>query len=85
MMTTRMPHTGRQMEQSGDRCKVGRKHYLHGSGREIRYNHNRWLWEIVGTDIAYSLLWPAKYAVEKMARDNEQPINPNTTPGADRP
>lgn len=49
---------------SGEWAKAGRKHYRHMSGIEVRYNHNRWLWEIIGgpeDGLAYGTLWIAQY------------------------
>lgn len=63
----RMGNTGREMVESGAWVKLGSKHYSHISGAEIRYNSNRWVWEIVGRNEAYSLLWVARYNVEKVA------------------
>lgn len=62
----RMGNTGREMVQSGTWVKVARKHYRHVSGAEIRYNSNRWLWEIVGTEHAHELLWAARHVVERI-------------------
>jgi len=62
----RMGHTGREMVQSGEWCKVASKHYRHASGVEIRYNCNRWLWE-VSTGEAYTTLWVARYTAERNA------------------
>ncbi len=61
----RMGNTGREMVASGAWCKLGKKHYQHSSGIEIRYNCNRWLWEIVGRNEAYTLLWVAVHAALK--------------------
>ncbi len=63
-MMKRHGNTGLEMVESGTWIKVGRKHYRHIDGAEIRYNCNRWLWEIVGTDVAYTLLWAAKCRAE---------------------
>lgn len=69
MMTKRMGNTGREMVESGAWVKVGRKHYEHISGAQIRYNCNRWVWEVVGQpDAAWTLLWVARHFVEKVAR-----------------
>jgi len=65
-MIKRQGNTGREMVESGAWIKVAKKHYKHIDGAEIRYNCNRWVWEIVGTGDAYSLLWVARYNVEKM-------------------
>lgn len=54
------------MVESGAWCKVSRQHYRHVSGAEIRYDCNRWVWQIVGGD-AYTLLWVARHVVERSA------------------
>jgi len=63
---TRMGHTGREMVESGAWVKLGKKHYQHSSGIEIRYDCNRWVWQIVGGH-AFTLLWVARHEVERSA------------------
>ncbi len=62
----RQGHTGREMLASGSWVKLAPKHYRHESGAEIRYDCNRWVWQIVGAE-AYTLLWVARHAVERKA------------------
>lgn len=33
---------------ANDWLKVASKHYKHKSGVQIKYNHNRWKWEVIG-------------------------------------
>lgn len=67
MMTKRMGHTGREMKASGEWASIGRKHYRHISGVEVRYNCNRWMWEIVGHhNQAWTALWVAKHYAEQL-------------------
>lgn len=54
-MMKRNGNTGREMVQCGEWVKVASKHYRHISGVEIRYNCNRWVWEIIGRDEAYTV------------------------------
>ena len=56
--------------------KTGRKEYTNAYGIIIRYNHNRWIWDILlptGQYVtSYSTLWAAKervsYELEKATR-----------------
>jgi len=66
MAIKRMGNTGREMVASGAWVKLASKHYEHISGAVIRYDCNRWVWQIVGGD-AYPLLWVARHAVERDA------------------
>jgi hypothetical protein len=61
----RMGNTATAMKESGEWNKVGSKHYRHIGGIEVRYNCNRWMWELVGCDEAYTLLWVARHAAER--------------------
>ncbi len=63
----RMGNTGREMVDSGAWIKVARKHYRHIDGIEVRYNGNRYAWEILGKDEAYGLLWVARGRAEKLS------------------
>jgi hypothetical protein len=65
MMNMRHGNTAREMVESGQWAKIGRKHYRHESGAEILYNNNRWLWEVVGASDGWSALWVARHWVEK--------------------
>lgn len=58
-------NTAVEMTSSGSWVKVGKKHYQHISGAEVKYDCNAWGWVINGGNMAYSSLWAAKYEVEK--------------------
>lgn len=58
------------MVASGEWVKLAPKHYRHSSGAEIRYDCNRWVWQILGGD-AYTLLWVARHWVESKAQHGE--------------
>jgi hypothetical protein len=59
----RMPNnTHEQMTASGLWAKVGRKHYRHVSGIEIKNDGS--LWVIVGKRLGYTSLWAARDAVQ---------------------
>jgi len=67
----RRGHTGREMVQTGEWVKVGKKHYQHVSGVEVVYDHNRWVWCIKGgpkNNTCWSALWVAKHEVERGAK-----------------
>jgi hypothetical protein len=64
MTRTARPHP---MKNEGSWAKVGDKAYRHESGIEIRYNHNAWLWQIVGESFGYKTLSVAKWNAEKQA------------------
>lgn len=63
----RMGNTGVEMVNSGAWVKVAKKHYRHIDGAEVRYDCNRWGWEVIGTGEFYELLWAARYRAEKLA------------------
>lgn len=71
MSTTSLTHgnTSAEMVTSGAWVKVGRKHYQHVTGLEIKYNHNAWAWETIGTvrPGSYKALWAARWHVEREA------------------
>jgi hypothetical protein len=69
MMNARHANTAKEIELDGNWMKVAKKHYLHGSGIEVRYNCNRWKWEVVGHGEAYDSLWAAKYRAERLSAD----------------
>lgn len=49
-------------------AKVGRKHYRHDSGVEVKYNPNKWLWEVMGGENngeAFGVLWAALHRAAK--------------------
>lgn len=49
-------------------AKIARKHYLHASGIVVRYNCNRWVWEIIGgpeDGLAYVTLTIAQYSATR--------------------
>lgn len=48
----------------GTWTKIASKHYRHIDGIEVKYNHNRWVWVIVGgrnDGQAYGTLSVAQY------------------------
>jgi len=50
---------------SGTWAKVGKKHYRHVSGVEVRYDWKRWGWEVIGgadDGNAYTTLNVAQHA-----------------------
>lgn len=61
--------SGRDMPESGSWVKLGAKHYQHINGRQIRYNHNKWHWDVLddegGFIAAYDALWVARLEVER--------------------
>lgn len=69
MRSMRHGNTGIEMVNSGSWIKVGKKHYRHESGIEVRYDCNRYIW-IVSTqpNHGYSTLWVARYEAEKDSR-----------------
>ena len=65
---TRHGNTATEMKFDGSWAKVGRKHYRHVSGAEVRYDHNGWAWladNVPGR--AFDALWLAKLECEKAA------------------
>lgn len=58
-------NTGREMVESGAWAKVGRKHYRHESGTEIKYDCNAWGWRINGGKQVWQALWAARHNAEK--------------------
>ena len=64
MMKHRHGHTGREMAQAITWTKVARKHYRHISGVEVRYDCNRWGWEVVGEGLYFTVLYAAKHWAE---------------------
>lgn len=54
-------NTGRELVNSGAWVKVGRKHYRHIDGAEVRYNCNHWGWQIVGQPELWKSLWVAAH------------------------
>jgi hypothetical protein len=72
MMQTRHGNTAKEIAVQPDWMKVGRKHYLHGSGAEVVYDCNRWGWRLTGAgafDGLYVALWVAKGYAEKFGRE----------------
>ena len=67
MINSRHGNTAREIATDGDWMKLGKKHYLHGSGREVRYDCDRWGWEVVGLNELYTTLWAAKHRAERVA------------------
>lgn len=55
---------------TGEWSKIAKKHYRHVSGVEVRYNCNRWAWEVIGgpdNGRAYAALWVAQHSATKEA------------------
>ncbi len=72
MMNARHGNTATEIAGSNDWMKVGRKHYLHGSGAEVVYDCNRYGWKLTGArlshlDGTYTALWVAKGYAERAA------------------
>jgi hypothetical protein len=63
-MNKRHPNTAKQIESDGQWVKVGRRHYRHCSGNEVRYDCNAWGYKINGRQEVWPLLYIAKYYVE---------------------
>ncbi len=63
-MSYRMGNTAREIVAAGDFVKVGKKHYRHVSGVEIKYNWTRWAWELPDGR-AWTLLWVAVHEVRR--------------------
>ena len=43
--------------------KVGSRHHKHITGVQVKYNHNRWAWEIIGgakCGLMYETKWVAQ-------------------------
>lgn len=67
MLQARHGHTGRELVESGAWIKVGKKHYRHVDGAEIRYDCNRWGWTVVGRPERWTALWVAAHYALKAA------------------
>lgn len=61
---TRNPNPTTEMLTSGQWAKVGRKHYRHESGAEVKYDHNAWGWRINERPEVWGTLTVAKHNVE---------------------
>ena len=48
MSRRRNTRTDLELVASGAWAKVGTKAFRHESGVEVRYDHNAWLWRVVG-------------------------------------
>jgi hypothetical protein len=73
MMNTRHGNTAKEINLNGDWMKVGKKHYLHGSGAEVVYDCNRFGWRLTGARLShlngvYVALWVAKGYAEREGR-----------------
>lgn len=60
----RRGHTGNEMVASGEWNKIGKKHYVHISGFEIKYDCMAWGWLVSNNKGIYQTLWAAKQIVE---------------------
>ena len=73
MVNTRHGNTATEIAADGNWMKVAKKHYIHGSGAEVVYDHNRYGWQIVKADgskgYMFGALWVAKHYVEKAAKE----------------
>ena len=65
MKTMRAGNTATEMKNSGEWMAVGRKHYRHIDGAEIKYDHNAWGWRINDGKEVWTRLWVAKHNAEK--------------------
>ena len=66
-MMMRHGRTDIEMVASGAWVKVGRKHFRHVSGVEVRYDSNAWLWKVSGGPwdrYGFEVLHGARSAVE---------------------
>jgi hypothetical protein len=63
MGSMRHGNTGREMLAGGAWVKVGRRHYRHVSGAEVKYDCNLWGWATGGR--LYASLWAARDAAER--------------------
>jgi hypothetical protein len=61
----RQANTGRDMVESGQWAKLASKHYRRYDGLEIKYDCNAYVWRIVGTSHAWSLLWVTRDYAER--------------------
>lgn len=66
-MMHRHGNTATEMTESGEWSKVGRKHYRHVSGVEVRYDVNAWGWRVDGGSEVWDRLYVAKAEAEKVA------------------
>lgn len=56
------------IETAGDFAKIGKQHFRHVSGREIKFNCMTWRWEAVGSN--FPTMTIAAFAVRaEAARD----------------
>lgn len=72
MTNTRHGNTRKEIALDGNWMEVGRKHYLHGSGAEVAYDCNRYVWTLTGAarfNGSWKALWVAKYYAEKAAQE----------------
>lgn len=56
---------------AGDFVKIGKKHYRHESGREIKYDPNKYVWNCPPkndeVEVGFERLWVAADYVRRMA------------------
>ena len=60
----RNPNPTTAMLASGQWAKVGRKHYRHESGAEVRYDNNAWGWRVNDRPETWQTLTVAVHNVE---------------------
>ena len=63
-MDRRTERTDLTIISDGDFAKIGRHHFIHESGAEIKYLCNHYCWQILGGK-AYQTLREAVYQVRK--------------------
>ncbi len=62
----------RDMVKSGEFVKIGKKHYEHAAtGINIKFDCNRWMWEIVGKEVGFCALHAAVSRVRYMTAQGE--------------
>lgn len=67
----RRGNTGKEITDSGEFAKTGRKEYTHGeSGMKIAYNHNRFLWQ-TPDGLGFTVLYAAVSRLRQMADKRE--------------
>ena len=78
-MIPRRGNTGREIVESGEFSKVGRKRYQHIDGAVIAYDCNAWGWRIDGEREVYTALHAAvshlRYRLSKQAEAAAEPLH----------
>lgn len=70
-------NTGREMVDSGQWAKVGKKHYRHVSGNEAKWDCNVWGWRINDGKSVYDALWVVRGNVEAGVLDDDEQQKPH--------